>query len=110
MTNQRTFVPVVTVLATILGLAGCAGRSAAELYGQTLPADTAIRTVQITPATTYVKVEGGEAVRFVADGKEFTWAFTAPSVTHFDLSEVAPPNVLGSGVMAFISPDPRYTP
>lgn len=88
----------------------CASGDARRLYGQEAPTASQARTLHITPATTHVHVRGGETVRFVMDGKAFQWSFTAPSVTHFDLREVMPPDMLQHSVLALIEPDPRYTP
>jgi hypothetical protein len=99
---------MVVVLAA--SLAACANQaSRVDLYGQSAPVAAAERTIVITPTTKHVNVEGGQIVKFVADGKEFGWNFnTAASVHSFDLNEVAPAGALNHQVRAYISPDPKY--
>ena len=94
----------------LAGMSGCATRTSyTDLYGSpAAPADYQ-PTIVITPATTYVNVEGGDTVRFMANGKEFAWTFNvARTVNQFDLNEVAPSGMLDHRVHAFISPDPKY--
>ncbi|HJV79990.1 CzcE family metal-binding protein [Noviherbaspirillum sp.] len=109
MTRQGIFPSIMVLMVAVFAATGCASRPAADLYGQAVPANPAMRTVHITPSTHYVNVESGEAVRFVVDGKEFGWGFTTPpTVNHFDLNEVAPTNLLNRRVIAYVSPDPKY--
>lgn len=91
-------------------LAGCASNvTPVELYGMPAPAAAAERTIVITPQTRYVNVEGGQIVRFLVGGKEFTWNFFIGRKSDaFDLNEVAPPGILTHRVRAYVSPDPRY--
>lgn len=81
-----------------------------DLLGEAAPAYAASRTIAITPETRHVNVEGGETVNFIVGSKNFAWNFfVGSSVTSFDLKRVAPPGLLSHSVIAYISPDPRYT-
>ncbi|MEO7032103.1 MAG: CzcE family metal-binding protein [Burkholderiaceae bacterium] len=95
----------------MLALSSCVTRTSyTDLYGTLVPSTSyADYTISISPETRYVNVEGGEVVRFVADGKSFIWHFmVAQSIDHFDLMEVAPAGVLDHSVIAYVKPDPRY--
>jgi hypothetical protein len=100
---------ILSAIATLL-LTSCAtGTSNIALYGDPAAPSAAQRTIVINPNTKYVNVEGGEVVRFVAEGKEFAWNFfVAKTVSSFRLNEVAPPGMLDHEVRAYVSPDPRY--
>lgn len=99
---------IASLLVFLLG--GCVARTSyVDLYGLPAPAAAAVRTIVVGPDTRYVNVEGGEIIRFVANGREFGWHFlVARTVNSFDLNEVAPAGVLDHPVRAYVSPDPRY--
>lgn len=79
------------------------------LLGDPAPAAAAQRTIQITPDTKYVNVQGGQVVRFDVGGKGFTWDFdSAQTVVDFDLNRIAPPGLLDHPVTAYVSPNPLY--
>lgn len=104
--NNRIILPAIVTLL----VAACATRTSyVALYGDPAPPSAAQRTIVIGPNTKHVNVEGGEVIRFVANGKEFGWNFfVARTVNSFLLNEVAPPGVLDHEVRAYVSPDPRY--
>jgi len=99
---------VVAALAVLVG--GCAPITPRQdLLGTALPADTAARTVNITPATGYVNVIGGEVVRFESGGQTFAWDFNAsPIVSVFALNQVAPSGMLDHEVLVYLMPNPLY--
>lgn len=72
------------------------------------------RTVLIKPSTDWVRVTGGETVRFVVQTpqgeKSFYWLFdTYGRSFNFKLNEVAPAGVLeGRTVRVAVDADPRY--
>jgi hypothetical protein len=96
--------------AISFALSACVPRTSyVHLYGQPASVTAAARTIEITPATKFVNVEGGETIRFLANGNAFAWTFdVGATVDSFDLNEIAPPGVLGRVVRAYVSPDPRY--
>lgn len=99
------------VLATVIFTASAStiAKDYRYLYGTPAQDSAATRTVTIGSDTRYVNVEGGEIVRFVADGNAFTWHFNvARTVSSFDLNDVAPAGFLQNTVRAYVTPDPRY--
>lgn len=97
------------LVSSLLG--GCITRTGyRDLYGQALDAAApAHRVITIHPETRHVNVQGGDAVRFLVNGKTFAWQFNvARTIDSFDLQEVAPPGMLDHAVTAHVSPDPKY--
>jgi len=61
------------------------------------------RTIDIAGGTKWVNVNHGEVVRFVANGREFTWYFDGVSQPRpFDLSEIAPAGFVDHGVKVYV--------
>ena len=61
------------------------------------------RTIEITGGTKWVNVNHGEVVRFVANGREFTWYFDGVSLPQpFDMSEIAPAGFVDHGVKVYV--------
>jgi len=80
-----------------------------DLLGTAVPVDAADRTVNITPATSYVNVIGGDVVRFESAGQAFAWDFNAsPIVSVFALNQVAPSGMLDHEVLVYLLPNPLY--
>ena len=80
-----------------------------DLVGTAVPVDAATRTVNITPATHYVNVIGGDVVRFESAGQAFAWDFNfSPIVSVFALNQVAPSGLLDHEVLVYVLPDPLY--
>jgi len=101
---------LILILSTPILLVACAvPGSRPNLDGSSAAPSSALRTVVITPETRHVNVDGGEIVRFVANGKEFTWDFKiAPTVASIALDQVAPAGMLDHKVRAYVAPDPLY--
>jgi hypothetical protein len=61
------------------------------------------RTIDITGGTKWVNVNHGEVVRFVANGREFTWYFDGMSQPRpFDITEIAPAGFVDHGVKVYV--------
>lgn len=61
------------------------------------------RTIEITGGTKWVNVNHGEVVRFVSNGREFTWYFDGVSQPQpFDITEIAPAGFLDHGVKVYV--------
>ena len=61
------------------------------------------RTIEITGGTKWVNVNHGEVVRFVSNGREFTWYFDGVSQPQpFDMTEIAPAGFLDHGVKVYV--------
>src|SRR6266446_4305838 len=62
------------------------------------------RTIDITGGTKSVNVNHGEVIRFVSNGREFTWYFDGVSQPRpFDLSEIAPAGFVEHVVKVYVS-------
>jgi hypothetical protein len=63
------------------------------------------RTIVITGDTKQVNVTHYEVVRFVSNGREFTWYFDGLAQPGaFDLMRIAPEGFLDHGVTVYLSP------
>lgn len=68
------------------------------------------RAIAIDANTKWVNVTGGETIKFVANGRSFSWLFdTYASSLVFDLDRIAPAGMLGGQrVKVYVAPDPQY--
>lgn len=84
--------------------------SANPNWGTSVHDGTADRTIQLSGNMNWVNVTGGETIRFVLDGKSFTWRFdTYDASPTFDLGKIAPAGILGNrAIRVYVSPDPQY--
>ena len=63
------------------------------------------RTIVVTGETKSVNVAHYEVVRFVSNGREFTWYFDGVALPGaFDLMQIAPAGFLDHGVTVYLSP------
>jgi heavy-metal resistance protein CzcE len=107
------------VLLTLSAMSLCAeaALSPSDLLGEPVQAPslervitraTADRTITITGETKWVNVKHSEVVRFVSNGREFTWFFDGVAQPRpFDLTEIAPAGFLDHGVTVYVSPNER---
>ena len=80
-----------------------------NLLGSPAPPTAATRSIVVTPDTRWVNVTGGEIVRFVVADNTFTWNFNnSPTVSSFDLRQVAPAGLFDHQVEAYVAPNPLY--
>ena len=62
------------------------------------------RTIDIAGGTKWVNVKHGEVIRFVSNGREFTWYFDGVSQPRpFDMAEIAPAGFVEHGVKVYVS-------
>jgi heavy-metal resistance protein CzcE len=62
------------------------------------------RTIDITGGTKWVNVNHGEVVRFVSNGREFTWYFDGVAQPRpFDMTEIAPAGFVDQGVKVYVA-------
>jgi hypothetical protein len=97
----------LSTTVVILGLAGASAVALAgvpaSLTGDVVPTDEASTTIAIGPATRYVNVMHGDAVKFVVNGRTFAFRFDgAPSAQAIDLQTVAPAGLLDHRVIAYV--------
>lgn len=109
--TQFTRMLVLGTIAASIGTAAYANNllATAAPYGSAVPGGVAQRTVELHPGTKYVNVEQGETVKFVAQGKAFTWNFDTFGTRPFELSRVAPQEVNVGNVVVYVSDNPLYT-
>jgi hypothetical protein len=89
----------------------CTVGQALDFLGTAVPVQSpADETIVISDTTRYVRVTGGETVRFVVGGQAFTWRFQTGGtpLVPFDLSRIAPKGLLNHRVVAYVADDPLY--
>ena len=108
--KSKTIISAALAVALSLPALSSMAKTNSDLLGQAVPASRGGRTIEVTPDTRYVNVQGGEIVTFTSGGKAFTWDFDGPtSLTSFDLNQVAPQGLLAHPVKVYVSPNPLYT-
>jgi len=81
----------------------------AATYGGPAPANATRREIAVKPETKWVNVRDGDTVRFVADGRSFTWHFsTYPNTTHLDLAMIAPQDFPSGKVVVYVAQNQLY--
>jgi hypothetical protein len=69
------------------------------------------RTIIVTGETKWVNVQHFEVIRFVSNGREFTWYFDGlAQPTAFDLMQIAPAGFVDHGVTVYVAPAERDLP
>jgi hypothetical protein len=98
-----------SVLALTLALPAMA-EIPLKLLGDPAPPTAAERVITITPGTRYVRVEGGEVIKFDVGGQTFGWNFdTGDTVMAFDLNRIAPQGLLNQKITVIVEPNPLYS-
>ena len=78
---------------------------------RTIVTAVAGRTIDITGGTKWVNVKNGEVIRFVSNGREFTWYFDGVAQPRpFDLAQIAPAGFVDHSVTVYVSPSDRDLP
>src|SRR6195256_993350 len=90
---MKTFVKAVAVLALSAASLSAVALTNAALYGEAASPAAAERTIVIGANTRFVNVNHGEIVKFVANGREFTWDFDGVPPP-LRLEDAAPPRAL----------------
>src|SRR5258708_14489782 len=71
---------------------------------RTIVTAVAGRTIDISGGTKWVNVKHGEVIRFVSNGREFTWYFDGVSQPRpFDMAAIAPAGFLDHVVKVYVS-------
>lgn len=110
--NGTTLTLTIAILAsTALGAnasaAGLTGTAAD--FGAIAVADSGTRLIIIDDRTKSINVVNGETVQFNINGKMFTWHFdTFHDETSFDLSKIAPPELVTQGIRVYVAANPLY--
>jgi len=111
---MKMLFPVAALLLSSASLSAGAAVKASALLGEpaaapsserAIVAAVANRTITIGDKTKWVNVKHFEVIRFVSNGREFTWYFDGtPQSRSFDLAEFAPAGVAGHSVTVYVSP------
>jgi hypothetical protein len=101
--NKLMLSAAVAAMIAGAGTAVAAGISTDLLGEPARDGMTADRTIALDSGSRYVTVTQGETVKFVANGKEFSWVFDGvPS--SFNLDQVAPAGTLDHSVRVTVEP------
>ena len=69
------------------------------------------RTISVTGDTKWVNVKHYEVIRFVSNGREFTWYFDGLAQPRpFDLAQIAPAGFVNHSVTVYVAPTERDFP
>jgi len=101
---KRFFPAFAAAALSAVSLAATAMVTQADMLGYPAQASSVRRTIVINPNTKWVTVERGEVIKFVANGREFAWAFNGMS-SSFDLKRVAPAGALDRDLEVYIWPN-----
>jgi hypothetical protein len=105
----------IAVLAlSAASLSAFASMKPSDLFGEPAQAPSteraiytalADRTITVTGDTKWVNVNHYEVVRFVSNGREFTWYFDGVAQPRpFNLTEIAPAGFLNHSVTVYVAP------
>jgi hypothetical protein len=104
--SSKFILTAAMLLATSLAIAA----PRADLLGTPAPSFAAGRTIVLSDNTRYVNVKSGEIVRFMVDGKAFTWNFNGPQdISSGHLNRVTPGGFLNHNVNVYVAPSPWYS-
>lgn len=97
------------IAATVGTAAVAAGPSSiSDPLGYAAPEAAAQRTIVLEPGARYANVEQGETVKFISQGKTFTWNFDTLGTPVFSLGEIAPKDANVGNVTVYVSPNRWY--
>ncbi len=111
---MKLLIPSIAALAlSAASLSAGAAFKDTDLFGEPARAPAAERaiitavadrTITITDETKWVNVKHYEVIRFVSNGREFTWYFDGVSQPRpFDMAAIAPAGFLDHGVKVYVS-------
>lgn len=119
--RMKLFIPsLFAVTLSAASLSAGAATMRADLLGEPVQSASAERatvtvvaerTIDITGKTKWVNVKHGEVIRFVSNGREFTWYFDGVSQPRpFNMAEIAPAGFVDQGVKVYVGlGDDAYT-
>ena len=116
--KTKLLVPTIAVLTlSAAALSAGAATMRTDLLGEPVQPASAVRTIvtaaagrtiDITGGTKWVNVKHGEVIRFVSNGREFTWYFDGVAQPRpFDLAEIAPAGFVNHSVTVYVAPGDR---
>ncbi len=96
--------------ALAMAMASTAFANPNDLYGEPVESTAATKVINVDHDTSYVNVTGGDVVKFVIRGNEYTWDFdTASNVGEVDLNALLPAGTLHHVVKVYVARDPTYS-
>ena len=114
------FRSIAVVALSAASLSAFASMKPADLFGEAAQAPSAQRaivaavadrTITVSGDTKWVNVNHYEVVRFVSNGREFTWYFDGVAQPRpFNLNEIAPAGFLNHSVTVYVAPTERDFP
>ena len=118
---MKLLIPSIAALAfSAASLSAGAALKPSDLFGEAARAPSAERaiitavpdrTIMITDGTKWVNVNHFEVIRFVSNGREFTWYFDGVAQPRpFDLAQIAPAGFVGHSVTVYVSLSERDSP
>ncbi len=118
---MKLLIPSIAALAfSAASLSAGAALKPSDLFGEPARAPSAERaiitavpdrTIMITDETKWVNVNHFEVIRFVSNGREFTWYFDGVAQPRpFDLAQIAPAGFVGHSVTVYVSLSERDFP
>jgi len=119
--HMKLLIPSIAALTlSAASLSAGAALKPADLFGEPAQAPSAERaiitavadrTITITDKTKWVNVNHFEVIRFVSNGREFTWYFDGVAQPRpFDLAQIAPAGFVGHSVTVYVSLSERDFP
>jgi len=118
---MKLFIPSIAALTlSAASLSAGAALNPTDLFGEPAQAPSAERaiisavanrTITIDDKTKWVNVQHFEVIRFVSNGREFTWYFDGMAQPRpFDLTQIAPAGFVGNSVTVYVSPSDSDLP
>jgi hypothetical protein len=97
-------------LGSPIALAAALALAAPLFIGSATASDRNVdRTVSIDSSTRWVNVNGGETIRFIANGKSFDHRFNSGTHSNvYDLGKIVPVGMLDHSLKVYVSPDPAF--
>jgi hypothetical protein len=114
------FRSIAVLTLSAASLSAGASMKPTDLFGEPAQAPSAERaiisavanrTITIDDKTKWVNVQHFEVIRFVSNGREFTWYFDGVAQPRpFELAQIAPAGFVGNNVTVYVSPSDSDLP
>jgi Heavy-metal resistance protein CzcE len=118
--HMKLFRSVAVLTLSAASLSAGASMKPTDLLGEPAAAPSleravftavADRTISVTGDTKWVNVKHYEVIRFVSNGREFTWYFDGLAQPRpFDLAQIAPAGFVNHSVTVYVAPSERDFP
>jgi Heavy-metal resistance protein CzcE len=118
--HMKLFRSVAVLTLSAASLSAGASMKPTDLLGEPAAAPSleravftavADRTISVTGDTKWVNVKHYEVIRFVSNGREFTWYFDGLAQPRpFDLAQIAPAGFVNHSVTVYVAPTERDFP